>query len=411
MTRGAALTVGTVLLLVAAPAARAQQGDALDERLVALTYHKVSGDPLDVRAAAERGEAVRRVSTFDRPDAVRAEMARLQADLAAASPAREFVMRVTDQISEYDHDRGEFSIVLFRPGYFVPVDAFDQRYQLVFSNAERARAIAMDKTRARDFDARLNQAGRSVVNEIRFRVTGAGDPAGAVTGARVIRAELVGVRLLDRDDRVVFVPDVRPASIAGAAAGANGAASAAPAAFDLARADVAGFRVGVKARDLEATLTRLFGPVTRAKASGSGYPGFTETIESNPMGCMTIPGRRDNARPGDVCVTAFLDDGEIVRAIRVERVFPFIEAEVFRRTLVQKYGPVDGAQSGGNFSLGWGPVVVPALLYDRSGPSTALTAHYVTDEDFMASGLNSLPRIRVVLHVVDARWANAPGRR
>jgi hypothetical protein len=411
MMRRTPFAIGAALLLAAPPAARAQQGVGLDERLIALTYHKVSGDALDVRAAAERGEAVQRVSTFDRPDAVRSEMARLQAELAAASPAREFVMRVTDQISEYDHDRGEFSIVLFRPGYFVPVDAFDQRYQLVFANAERARAIAMDKAHARDFDARLNQAGRSVVNEIRFRVIGAGDPAGAVTGARVIRAELVGVRLLDRDDRVVHAPDLRaaPGGLAGAGVSA-GASGATPAAFDIASADVAGFRLGVKARDLEATLTRMFGPVTRAKASGSGYAGFTETIELNPMGCMTIPGRRDNARPGDVCVTAFLDHGEIVRAIRVERVFPFIEAEVFRRTLVQKYGPVAGAQSGGNFSLGWGPTVAPALLYDRSGPPTALTAHYVTDDDFMANGLNSLPRIRVVLHMVDARWASAQGR-
>ena len=387
-------------LLLAAPAARAQTAP-LDSVLVALTYHKLTGDSLDVRAAAEQSDVVRRATEFDRRDATAAEMARLQTQLAAAAPSREFTMRVDDAISQYDHDRGEFSVELFRPGYYVPVQAFRQEYRVVFANAERARPIPMSKEQARDFDAKLNTSGRHVTDEIRFRVVGGGDPAGAVTGQRVIRAELLAVRLLDATGQVVYTPTVVPAAAVAAAAPA----------FDATRADVAGFRVGVKAKDMESTLRRLFGPVTRGSAGRDGFPGYAATMVVNDMGCMNIPGRRRNAAPGAVCVTAFLDRDDVVRGVRVERVFPWVDAEVFRQALVQKYGPVAGAQSGGGLSLGWGPAVDASLVYDRSGPHTALTASYAEEEDFMSRGLNRAGDIHVVLQLVDAVWASTHGTR
>lgn len=386
-----------IVLLAFAPAGWAQSPDGFDANLVALTYHKVTGEPLDLRAVAEASEAARRASNFDRADAVTAEAARLQTLLEAAVPAREFVISINDAVSEYDHDHGEFSIELFRPGYFVPIQALGQQYQIAFANAERARPIAMPRERARELDARLNAIGRRLTNEIRFRVVGKGDPAGAVTGARVIRAEIISARLLDRDGRVVFTPSVTPAPAAAGAAASS---------FDAAAADVAGFHVGVKAKDLEATLERLFGPVTREPAGKNGYPGLVGSLNVNPMGCFTMPGRRQNPRPGAVCVTALFDRDAIVRSIRVERLFPSFDAELFRKALVQKYGAVASAQNVANLSLGRGPEVDPALLYDRSGPRNALTAHYASDDDFMGRGLNSLPRIRVVLQLVDAPWAS-----
>jgi hypothetical protein len=216
-----------------------------------------------------------------------------------------------------------------------------------------------------------------------------------VTGPLVVRAELIGVRVLDDSGAVLFAPTI------------GRAATVATAPFDATRADVAGFRVGVKAKDLEATLRRLFGPVTRGTAGGGAFAGFAATLVVNDMGCMNIPGRRRNATPGSVCVTAFLDRDDVVRAIRVERVFPWVDAEVFRHALVQKYGPVSGAQSGGGLSLGWGPTVDTTLVYDRSGPHTALTAHYGEEEDFMSRGLNRAADIHVVLQLVDAAWAAA----
>ena len=213
---------------------------------------------------------MQRATNFDRPNAAKAEVARLRALIANADPAREFVISVNDNISQYDHDRGEFSIGLFQPGYFVPMYAFGQQYQLVFANAERVRAIPMEKASAREFDTKLNAIGRGVLNEIHFKVTGQGDPAGAVTGARVIRAEVTAARLLDRQGHVVFTPSVLASPKL---------TNVAAAPFDARSADVAGFHVGVSAEDFAATLERLFGPVTKGPAERNAFPGIAGTVE------------------------------------------------------------------------------------------------------------------------------------
>jgi hypothetical protein len=387
------------LALLAPSAARAQAGE-LDDRLVALTYHKVTGQPLDIDAAAARTDAARSATNFDRPDVIKAEAARLASELAAVDPKHEFVVRVGDNVSEYDHERGTFTIPLFTPGFYVIANAFGEEYRIAFDNGQAASTIPMPKEEARTFDARLRQQGRNVLDEIHFRVVGDGDPAGAVTGRNVVRATIVSARVLDREGTVLFTPSLTATS--GAVAGA-----AATPAFDIARADVAGLRVGGKAKDLETTLGRLFGKVTRVPRGNGWYPGYAASLEVNSMGCMTITGRRHGGEEGNVCVTAYLDGDDVVRAVRIERVFPFIDQESFRATLVRRYGAVSGASAAGNYALGWGPEVDATLAYDRSGPHTALSAFYDIEEDLMSSALNAAPKIRVTLQLVDAPWAAA----
>lgn len=371
------------------------QDTALDETAVAAVWHQVSGTPLDLERVAAQSDVVRRASNFDKPDATAAEVQRLRRMLDDLDVSRQFTVRVNDHISEYDHAAGEFSVRLFEPGYFVPLDAFGEQYQLVFANADRARAIAMPKDQARDFDVRLNRAWRAVTTEVRFRVIGAGDPAGAVTGQRVVRAELLAVRVLDATGSVLHEPDLSaPTSVA---------ESSTPA-FEIGAASVSGFSVGVPAADLQATLERLFGPVTRRDAGSKAYPGFTGALVVNEMGCVSYPGKRTKVKPGDVCVTAFTDANDVVRSIRVERVFAWFDAEVFRRTLTGYYGAVTGARAGADYALGWGPEIDASLVYDRSGPHTALAAYYTANDDWMTRGLNSLPQIRVILQLVDAAW-------
>lgn len=372
------------------------QSEGFDSTAVAAAYHKLSGDSLDLQAAAQQSASVQRATQFDKPDATTAEVTRLRAFIASADPSREFVVSVNDNISQYDHEHGEFSIGLFQPGYFVPLEAFGQRYQLVFANAERVRAIPMEKAAARDFDAKLNAMGRGVLNEIHFKVTGQGDPAGAVTGPRVVRAEVTSSRLLDRQGHVVFTP-----SITASPTLKNVAATE----FDATKADIAGFRVGVSAADFAATLERLFGPVTKGPAERNAFAGIAGTVSMNGDGCFSYPGRRNNPKPGAVCVTGYVDNGGIVRSIRVERLFAPVDEEVFRKALTQKYGPVADARNGSSFVLGWGPTIDSALVYDRSGPRTALTAHYTVDSDFMREGLNEADDVRLILTLVDAAWA------
>jgi hypothetical protein len=386
-----------VAMILSATTLRAQN-DTLDDRLVALTFHKLSGETIDLRAAAERSPAVQRASGFDRPDVLKSEVARLESDIASADAKHEFVMRVNDNISEYDHDRGEFSVMLFKPGVYIDIQALGQQYRLVFGNAEGLRAIPMpDKEAARAFDAKLASAGRFVSNEIHFRVAGAGDPSGAVTGQHVIRAEIISARLLDRNGNVVFTPRVNAAAPVAVAKNADAGAS-----------DVAGLHVGVRAKDLEATMQRMYGPVSRQKRSNNWFAGYQGALVVNDMKCMDMPGRKGGSpQPGTVCVTAWVDGSDVVRSIRVERVFSYMDAETFRSTLVKKYGPVASAKEGGSYALGWGAPVDSTLVYDYSGPRTSVAAYYDASDDMMSRSMNALPRIRVILQLVDAPWATA----
>ncbi len=395
------LLVLIALASIASPRALPAQDDGLDNRVVALTYHKVTREPFDARAVAARSDAMRAASSFDKPDVLRVQVAQLERELAASNPGREFVVRVNDNISDYDHDRAEFSIMLFRPGYYVPLDVFGQQYRLVFANAEAARAIPMAKEPARVFDAKLAPTGRSVVNEIHFRVTGAGDPAGAITGPRVIRGEIVSVRLLDRNGAAVYAPSL--VAVASRPSAATGSTSKT---VDLAATDIAGMHVGVRSRDLEATLGRLFGPVKKRARSASWFAGYSSALLVNEMGCMELPNGRRPPQPGAVCVTAYTDEGDVVRSIRVERVFPYMDQEVFRSTLVKKYGPVTRAAQAGA-TLGWGPAFDSSLVASGALPGTAITAWYLKNESLFGQSLNSLPRTRVVLELVDAAWVSA----
>lgn len=392
----AAIIASCAFGVIVLPSVARAQNEGFDSTAVAAAYHKLSGDSLDLQAAAQESPTVQRATNFDKPDAINAEVARLRALIANANPTREFVISVNDNITEYDHDHSEFSIGLFQPGYFVPLEAFGQRYQLVFANADRVRAIPMDKETARAFDEKLRGFGRGVLNEIHFKVMGAGDPAGAVTGPRVIRAEVVSDRLLDRQGHVVFMPPVTASPTL---------KNAEIAEFDALKADVAGFHVGVSASDFASTLERLFGPVTKGPPGKNAFPGIAGTISMNGDDCFSYPGRRDNPRPGKVCVTGYVDGSGTVRSIRVERLFAPFEQEFFRKALTQKYGPVAAARDGSSFTLGWGPVVDSALVYDRSGPRTALTAHYLVQSDFMRQGLNEAENVRLILTLVDAAWA------
>jgi len=392
-------TLIAAALLLTATTVHAQS-DSLDERQVALTFHKLTGQTLDLRAAAERSPAVQRASGFDRPDVIKAEVARLEADLASADAKREFVVRVNDNISQYDHDKGEFSAMLYKPGMYLQIAAFGQQYRLVFGNAESVRAIPMpNKEEARAFDQKLASSGRFVNNEIRFRVSGAGDPSGAVTGPNVIRVDITSARLLDRNGNVVFTPHVSAAAPVVAAKATSS---------DVANADVAGLRVGVRAKDLEATMQRMFGPVTRQARSKNWFAGYEGALVVNDMKCMDLPGRKGGApQPGTVCVTAWIDGSDVVRSIRVERVFNYMDAETFRSTLVKKYGPVSSAKEGGSYALGWGAPVDSSLVYDYSGPRTSVAAYYDAHDDLFSRSMNALPRIRVILQLVDAPWATA----
>jgi hypothetical protein len=172
-------------------------------------------------------------------------------------------------------------------------------------------------------------------------------------------------------------------------------------------ADVSGLRVGVKGKDLEATLTRLFGPVSRRPVSKGMAAGLATLMAVNELGCTTIMGRRNNPSPGAVCVLAILDGSDVVRQVRIERMFGYLDGEVFRGAMVRKYGPVAGARGGASgYALGWGPPVNVAAAGSPPIHRQALTATYTADEDMFGRSGNALPRIVITLELIDAEWAS-----
>lgn len=371
----------------------------LDDEAVALTWHTVARVPFDAVAVTARNKSLQQVPAFDRPDSARVWAQQLDAKRAALPTDAVFRVRVNDNVSEYDHEQQRFSVHFFEPGTYLPLQVFGEEYRVVFSNADAARFISMPKDAARPFDESLRAQGRGVLTDIAFRVTGQGDPSGAVTGSRVVRAELVEVHVRDRQEVELYSPVLsasRPTS------------SRAPA-FDLAAADVAGLRVGTAGDLFERTASRLYGKTERRPNTGSGYAGFTSVITVNEMGCASIPGR-GRVKAGAVCATAFLDGDDIVRAIRIERVFPFIDTESFRQVLVQRYGAVADAAQRTGYTLAWGPVTDSTTAYVRSGPRNALTATWSEDEDMMSRSLNAAPRIRVTLQLTDAAWIATQSR-
>jgi uncharacterized protein DUF4852 len=382
-----------VLFALASVAIGRSQSEGFDDDVAALTYHKVSGDPLDTKAVASRSQAAMRATNFDRPDVIAAEQQRLDAQLASMNAAREFTITIDDRITEYDHTSSQFSVELFTPGYYIPFQAFGQEYRIVFANAASARAIAMDKDQAREFDARLNSSGRQIKNEVHFKIIGKGDPTGAVNGGLVVRAEITSARVLDRSGQVLFTPKVVAAGAAPRFAG-----------FDAAKADVAGLRVGVAKRDMEATLTRLFGKITPGYMSGGGFKGFAGSIEVNSLGCRSgMTNSRKRPQPGTVCVTAYFDNDQIVRMVRIERLFPpNFDGEVLRKSLAQKYGPASGGRSRG---MSWGPGVPGAVLNSPGTSVDALTVSVAADEDISSIGANRLENVIVSMQLIDAGWA------
>jgi hypothetical protein len=380
------------LLVVLGVAGLSAQSDGFDPEVVALTFHKVSGAPLDTQALAAQSQAAMRASGFDRPDVIAAEQKRLDAQLASMNPAQEFTITIDDTISQYDHTTGQFSVELFTPGTFIPLRVFNREYRIVFANAASARAVPMPKDQAREFDARLNSIGRRVNTEVRFKVTGKGDPVGGVMGDLVIRGEIVAARVLDGSGQVLLTPTVVATTAMPAFAG-----------FDSSKADVAGLRIGVSRKDMEATLTRLFGKVTPGYMSGEGsFKGFASVIETNSGGCRSGFNAKKKPQPGAVCVTAYLDSSDVVRMVRVERLFPpGFDGNVFEKALVQKYGPATGSRRGSS----WGPGVPGAVLNNPTITVDALVASAAADHDISDLGGNRLQNVIVSLQLIDANWA------
>lgn len=397
------LALVVVLSFVGTMTSSAQDA-GFDDQRIAFTWHRLTGEPLDLRELAENSEIAQRSTGFDKPEAIEKELARLQSLFDAADAATEFTITTSEYIEEYDHQRGEFPVQGFQPGRYLsfqyPERGYPVRaYQLVFTGAGAARAIPMqDKDQARSFDTLLRQHHRRVQNRIRFRVVGKGDPEGVVTGQRVVRAQVVASTLLDGDGNVIHAPDL-----------AAPVADAPPVvSFDPARADAAGLRVGIKADDLAKTLARLYGEPVRHDFKVADGNGLAGQLGAETGRCHAIAGSHDRRRygPGVTCVQAWYDGDGIVRHLRVQRIFPYQRSsDDFRQVLLRKHGPTaqGGGGARGNASWGWGePVTFRRGQGEASVQRHPLTAYWSQESGWSVGG-GTVP-VLLTLELLDAAW-------
>lgn len=380
----------TGVLLLLAPLALAAGRD-FDPEQLALTYHKLAGKPFDFDRYAASTRVVSQASGFDRPDVLKQEIARERAIFDAASDQIVFETDIQNSISDYDHDRGEFSVAIFEPGSYMPVRFNGQEYRVIFANAEQARAIRMPKEEAREFDRRImRNGGRGVLTPVKFRIVGDGDPAGAVSGQYVVRAELISAQVLDDDGSVLATPDFK-------------AVPAAPtAAFNPRAVDVGGLRVGVPADEMEAAITRLYRkPVRTPRGPRSdGDPRFAGSIELDLMDCIFVPSSHDHEpAPGDVCLRAFYDKDGIVRQVRIERVLPRFDYEQARSAAIARFGPATAVRGGNTPQLSWG-TADPAL-----GPGLTLTIDPYGNS--LSFGFSEVRAGALDMTLNDTEWAAA----
>lgn len=396
IARASALASAALLLLVgtAARAVDETQVEELDPEVLALTWHKISGTAFDFDRAVNSSPKMAGPPTFDRPDIIKAELARLHAIHDAGSKALEFTTVVYGGFEQYDHDRGEFPIQLFQPGIYLSYKYHYADYRLVFANGDAARALSMPiKEEARAFDQKLQARGRSMNTVVRFRLIGSGDPQGAVGGDRVMRGELLSVKIVDRTGQVVYAPDIKPYS------------EEPPKKFVASEIDIAGMRVGVDAGEFKSALERLYSAdVERVDAKGKGgmdtrYAGY---LEIDLLTCMGGGYRRRDPAAGDVCVRAYFDDDDVIRTIIMLRVFPWMEIEPIRAAAIARYGTV--AQSAGAAYIGWGPTVDPKLLSYKFQEGYAITMNVNSPSDLMG-GNYSRPLVIVALQLIDPEWA------
>ena len=376
--------------------------DDLDPEKLALTYYKVAGKAFDFDPIANLSAPVQSATSFDKPDVMRKEVARMHAVQDQATDKTEFSVAVANSITDYDHAHGEFSVALFEAGSYLPVYFNKHEYRVVFANAERARAIPMpDKEQARAFDQELLRHSRAVTTNIRFRVIGAGDPAGAVSGEDVVRAELLSAQTVDRDGKVLTTANL------------SGAPAAAPAQFSAAALDVAGLRIGVKVNELQAAIERLYGKPTRTERGKSADydERFAGYLELDLMRCLDIPGgHRHVPQPGDICLRAFYDSDEIVRSILIQRVFATVDTEVVRRAALNRYGPASTVENAGTgYVLGWGPTLDRKLVSYGGRSGYPLTLSIDGSVEFPGAGRSHGAKYVIALQLVDNTWAGGPG--
>ncbi len=327
----------------------------IDDWTAVYLYHKLSGEPLDVEAIAQGVDRVRRANNFDRPELLKKETNRIQAEYDAADPEATYLIRVGTNAT-YEHDKERFAIGVFEPGVFIDFQPYRRsriRYRVSFANREAVQYIRMPKQEARALDQVFRQGG--TVATIEVRIIGTGDPTGAVDSENTLRAEIVALQYLNNQTGAV-VHDPGPV--------APYDRSQDPPVVAYETFDILKLRPGIALDAMKKNLEQQFGKTVPVSPTKKDDPRLMRGVGYEPMGCYSFGKKKTKA--GNVCISAYPDKGGVIRKIVVEQIIEGNDWEGIRLALLNKYGAVaESANKANTQYYGWGPRITKSVTMDE----------------------------------------------
>ena len=378
----------------------------LDPVTLVMAYHRLSGLTMDFRPLAERTNAYRNASTFDRGEVLTREIARLEGQFAALDLSRVYGMRIGTAIRGYDGNRGGYAIP-FDADSFLPMNdpSNYHAYALSFRNIDEVNFIPLSDTgAARNFAQRhaINTStgpdgnAANAIFEIAIRLAEA--PPAVGSGRTPVRADILAARILNQAGQPIW--DFGQTTAGRGPAPVTGAPGAGPV---LRAADIQGLRLGMPVAEATGIASRLY-PTEQSRGvrGRRHFRGMTQPVVENTR-CGLDAGRAVDytsnpaiaaaARLQDVNEPPLVNDASeacigydtpaaatgqgasdtVVRVTSGQRLSG-VNPEAVRNALIEKYGPPTHNRSEGRL-LQWigrdparpdgGRVVVTARIDNR----------------------------------------------
>ncbi|RKK03895.1 hypothetical protein EBE87_12155 [Pseudoroseomonas wenyumeiae] len=378
----------------------------LDATMATIAFHRLNGSTPDFNRQAETSQAYRSATAFDR-DQVRArERSRLEAQFRAFDLSRDYLVRVSTTLNQYDLARRGYAIPFNEASYVTFYDNTTGRQLGVqIRNVDALNFISIpDVANARDFAQRNNlnmqsDIASSIVLEAVIRLAETGSAEQNSGNPLLIRADAVAARVMTnngRDARVIHAFSVAPPA----------SASSRLVERPLKAADVQGLRLGMARAEAEALAAAAYPDGGKRQADGA-----TAYFEGLAQGAEPLCGvERDRGSPvqradgspvffsvpdrSAACLALQMDDAKLARIVSGQRLDTATRDEV-RAALEEKYGPPSLVQEGGTFLTWQGPD--PAI---PNSPAVQINAR------MQEAGTGNL---RSVLLGIEVRSARAVG--
>lgn len=338
----------------------------LDGAMATIAFHRLNGSTPDFNRQAEASQAYRSATAFDR-DQVRArERSRLEAQFRAFDLSRDYLVRVSTTLNQYDLTRRGYAIPFNEASYITFYDNMTGRQMGVqIRNVDALNFISIPNVaNAREFAQRNNlnmqsDIAGSIVLEAVIRLAEASGPEQNSGNPLLIRADALAARVMTNTGREARV--IHAFSIAPPASASNRLVER-----PLKAADVQGLRIGMARAEAETTAAATYPDGAKRQADGA-----TAYFEGLAQGAEPLCGvERDRASPvqradgspvffsvpdrSAACLALQMDDAKVVRIVSGQRLDTATREEV-RAALEEKYGPPSLVQEGGTFLTWQGP--------------------------------------------------------